>query len=112
MSFLPSELQNHLLVMLVSIAVCLLFLSILVVSDPHLTIISLIIIKHIPTFNMPTIRHVWQLIQCGNYAFSIDLKDAYLHIPILYHIPIFFTICLATNTISVESFTFWSGNSL
>ena len=32
---------------------------------------------------MPTIRHVWQLIQCGDYAFSIDLKDAYLCIPIV-----------------------------
>ena len=35
---------------------------------------------HIPSFKMPTIIHVWQLIQCGDYAFSIDLQDAYLHI--------------------------------
>ena len=35
---------------------------------------------HIPLFRMPTIRHVWQLAQYGNYAFSINLKDAYLHI--------------------------------
>ena len=35
---------------------------------------------HIPTFKMLTIRHVWQLTQCGDYAFSIDFKDAYLHI--------------------------------
>ena len=34
---------------------------------------------------MPTIRHVQQLIQHGDYAFSIDLKDAYLHIPIVKH---------------------------
>ena len=35
---------------------------------------------------MPTLRHVWQLILCGDYAFSIDLQDAYLHIPIVkYH---------------------------
>ena len=41
---------------------------------------------HIPFFKMPTIRHVWQLIQHGDYAFSIDLQDAYLHIPIVkYH---------------------------
>ena len=28
---------------------------------------------HIPSFKMPTIWHVWQLIQHGDYAFSIDL---------------------------------------
>ena len=32
---------------------------------------------HIPTFTMPTIRHVRQLIKCGDLAFSIDLKDSY-----------------------------------
>ena len=42
---------------------------------------------HIPTFEMPSIREVWQLIQEGNYYFSIDLKDTYLHISILkYHL--------------------------
>ena len=40
---------------------------------------------HIPSFKMPTIRHVWQLIQHGDYAFSIDLQDSYLHIPIVKH---------------------------
>ena len=40
---------------------------------------------HIPSFKMPTIRHVWQLIQHGYYAFSIDLQDVYLHIPIVKH---------------------------
>ena len=40
---------------------------------------------HIPSFKMPTIRHVWQLIQHGDYAFSIDLQDAYLHIPVVKH---------------------------
>ena len=34
---------------------------------------------------MPTLRHVWQLIQHGDYAFSIDLQDAYLHIPVVKH---------------------------
>ena len=29
--------------------------------------------------------YVWQLIQCGDYAFLIDLRDAYLHIPIVRH---------------------------
>ena len=38
---------------------------------------------HIPTFKMPAIRKVWQLIQQGDYAFSIDLKDVYLHITIV-----------------------------
>ena len=40
---------------------------------------------YIPSFKMPTIRHVQQLIQHGDYAFSIDLQDAYLHIPIVKH---------------------------
>ena len=34
---------------------------------------------------MPTLRHVGQLIQHGEYFFSIDLQDAYLHIPIVKH---------------------------
>ena len=39
----------------------------------------------IPSFKMPTIRHVQQLIQHADYAFSFDLQDAYLHIPIVKH---------------------------
>ena len=38
---------------------------------------------HVPCSKMPTIRHVWQLIQHGGKFFSIDLQDAYLHIPIV-----------------------------
>ena len=34
---------------------------------------------------MSTIQHVWQLIQHGDHAFSIDLLDAYLYIPIVKH---------------------------
>ena len=34
---------------------------------------------------MLALRHVWQLLQHGDYAFSIDLQDAYLHIPIVKH---------------------------
>ena len=37
---------------------------------------------HIPSFKMPTIR---QLLQHGDYAFSIDLQDAHLHISIVKH---------------------------
>ena len=40
---------------------------------------------YIPSFKMPTLKHVQQLIQHGDYAFSIDLQDAYLHIPIVRH---------------------------
>ena len=40
---------------------------------------------HIPSFKMPNIRHVWQLFGPGDYAFSIDMEDAYLHIPIVKH---------------------------
>ena len=34
---------------------------------------------------MPIIRQEQHLIQHGNYAFSIDIKDAYIHIPIVQH---------------------------
>ena len=40
---------------------------------------------HIPSFKMPTLKHVWQLIQQGDFAFSIDLQDAYLHVLIVKH---------------------------
>ena len=40
---------------------------------------------HIPSFQMPTLKNVWQLIQQGDFAFSIDLQDAFLHIPIIKH---------------------------
>ena len=35
----------------------------------------------IPPFQIPTIRHVQQLIQCGDFAFSMELQDAYLYFP-------------------------------
>ena len=34
---------------------------------------------------MPTLKTIQQLIQQGDFAFSIDLQDAYLHIPIVKH---------------------------
>ena len=34
---------------------------------------------------MPTLNHVWQLIQQDDYAFLIDLQDVYLHVPIVKH---------------------------
>ena len=40
---------------------------------------------HIPSFKMPTLKTIQQLIQHGDFAFSIDLQDAYLHIPIVKH---------------------------
>ena len=40
---------------------------------------------HVPSFKMPTLKHVWQLLQLVDYAFSIDLQDAYLNIPIVKH---------------------------
>ena len=36
---------------------------------------------YIPTFKMPTVTQVWELIQQGDYVFSVNLKNAYLHIP-------------------------------
>ena len=40
---------------------------------------------HIPSFKIPTLRHIWKLIQHGDYAFTIDLQNTYLHIPIVKH---------------------------
>ena len=40
---------------------------------------------HIPSFKMPTLKDVQQLVQHGDYAFSIDLRITYLHIPIVKH---------------------------
>ena len=36
----------------------------------------------IPTFRMESIQSVWSQLLPGNYTFSIDLTDAYFHIPI------------------------------
>ena len=46
---------------------------------------------HIPCFEMPTIRQVSYHIQQGDYAFSIDLKDAYIFQ--LLSIMIIFMVC-------------------
>ena len=40
---------------------------------------------HIPSFKMPTLKNVQQLIQQGDVAFSIDLQDGYLHVPFVKH---------------------------
>ena len=40
---------------------------------------------HIPSFKMSTLKNIWQLIQQGDFAFSIDVQDAYLHVPIVKH---------------------------
>ena len=40
---------------------------------------------HVPSFKMPTIRSVQQLIQHGDYTFFFDLQDAYLDIPVKYN---------------------------
>ena len=40
---------------------------------------------HIPTSKMPTIMQVWQHIQQGDYALSVNLQGPYLHIPINKH---------------------------
>ena len=61
---------------------------------------------HIPSFKMPTFKHIWQLIQQNDFAFSTDLQDAYLHVPIVKHHHCFFKFCLAYCALSVEGFTF------
>ena len=56
---------------------------------------------HIPSFRMPTIKQLWQLIQHGDYVFSIDFKDAYLYVPIVKHqccfCDLFHRICLISG---------------
>ena len=53
---------------------------------------------------MAQAQQVRQLIQHGDYAFSIDLQDAYLHIPIVVASSLFCTIFLAQCALSVEGF--------
>ena len=67
--------------LLVSIPVCSLFLSIPVVSGPYLKWFNHYLL--IPCFKVPTIRHIWQLIPCCDFAVFIDLEDFYFHIPIV-----------------------------
>ena len=40
---------------------------------------------HIPSFKMPSLKNIWQLIQQGDFSFSIVLQDAYLYVPIVKH---------------------------
>ena len=40
---------------------------------------------HIPCFKIATLKNVWQLLQQSDFAFSIDLQDAYLHVPNVKH---------------------------
>ena len=66
-------------------------LSILMAYAPYWILGNLITV-YIPTFKMPTVRQVWQLIQPGDYAFSFNLKDAYLHIAIVKHCHHFYVL--------------------
>jgi len=36
----------------------------------------------VPKFSMETLQSIWSALMPGNYAFSLDLQDAYFHIPI------------------------------
>ena len=53
---------------------------------------------------MSTIGQVWYLLQQDTYDFSIDLKEAYLHIPPFKHFLNFCMVSFATETFSVEGF--------
>ena len=68
-------------VVLVSIPTCFWFLSIWVVCILFSILSDLNCDMCKPFFKMPTIKHEWQLSQQVDYAFFIDLKDAYLYIP-------------------------------
>ena len=66
---------------------------------------------HIPSFKMPTLKTVWLLIQQGNYAFSIDLQDAYLHVPIVKHHRRFLHFVWHNVPYQWKVFTFWTCHS-
>ena len=83
MSCLLREQLNHLLVVLVSFLVVVHQCT--VGLRPILNLKHFNHCMHVSSIKMPTIRNVWQLIQHGDYVFSIDLQDAYLHIPIVKH---------------------------
>ena len=77
---------------------------------PYLTLSGLIVICiYLILRCLPS--DVWQLIQHGDYAFSVNLQDAYLHIPVVKHHHHFLQFCLAQSALSVEGFTFWAGHS-
>ena len=61
---------------------------------------------YIPTFKMHTIRQVWLLNKQGEYVFSVVLKDAYLHIPIVKHHCHFLLLFGTTNFIN-RRFCHW-----
>ena len=72
--------------MLVSIPVCLLFISILVASSPYLSFSSLIAIWIYLLLKCVLSDISGSLFTIGDYAVSIDLQDAYLCILIVKHI--------------------------
>ena len=53
---------------------------------------------------------VWKLNQQGEFAFPIDFKDAYMHIPIV-KCHFLFNIYLAKYTLSLEGFVILAGHS-
>ena len=53
---------------------------------------------------MPTIRQGLVPYSITNMLFSIDLKDAYLYVPIVKHQHQFLMVCLVKKTVSVEGF--------
>ena len=63
---------------------------------------------YIPSFRMPIIKQVGQLIHQGDYAFSNELKYAYLYVPFVKHHHHFFMICLVEDTLSVEGVAIWT----
>ena len=98
MSCFQREQLNHLLMVLVSIPVCMLFLSMLVTRGPYLTLIGLIIIC------------IYLLLRClpsdmsGNlfsmvYMFSPLISKMFIYIFLLLSIIIIFIICLAQYSI-------------
>ena len=105
--FLREQL-NHLLVVLVSIPVCLLFLSILSHPD-HLKQFNCYL--HIPSFKCLLSDMSSNIFSLVVMIFSIDLQDAYLHITIVKHHCCFLMIRLVQYAISVEGFTFWPGHN-
>ena len=77
----------------------LLFLSALLVYNSYSVFSNL-------RFKMPTMRQVLQCIQQNDYAFSIDVRDTYLHIPIVKQHRCCFTVCFQHKPNQWKGFDF------
>ena len=111
MSCFLREQLNHLLVVLVSIPVCLLFLNILVASGPYVSLSGLIVIC-IYLLSRCLLSDMSGSLFSMVFMLSPLISMKLIYIFLLFSIIIIFYDFLAQCAISVEGFTFWAGYSL